>query len=357
MIYPVEEYNFSLVVRILVTSYLSLVISVGMIGNCLVCVVYGLTKELHTPINMLIINLALADILQSLNMIFMILSVNYGKWIFGSTMCQIDGFVTISFVLTSIFSLFLISINRYIKVCHPARKDIFSRKVAIYVVLCSWLLPAMIAAGPLIGWSTYSYSAGKILCTLKSNEDFSYTITLCVASLFIPFGGICFCYFNIIITIRQRRKKIMKQHTTIFGRKRESHITTMLGIVIGSFLLFYLPSATMNIYEIIQSPNHKLPKSIDLFGVLLAMLNHANNPIIYGYMNKNFRKPIKKLLRIKPRREEIEEQTKFTDNSELHISSRVLSRCRMTARNAHADVNLKGITLTHYEFVGTLNRK
>ena len=89
--YGRTEFFYSLPVRVLVTCYLSLVITVGVVGNILVCIIFGLAKELHTSINMLIVNLAIADILQSLNMIFMIVSINYGKWVLGTAMCEING--------------------------------------------------------------------------------------------------------------------------------------------------------------------------------------------------------------------------------------------------------------------------
>ena len=319
------EYHYPTTIRLFVSIYLSMVISVGICGNTLVCFVYGITKELHTSINMLIINLAVADILQSFNMIFMIISVNYGKWVLGDAACQLNGFMSIGFIITSLLNLFLISVNRYLKVCQPGKKDLFSKKVAKYAIIVSWIYPALLAIAPVIGWSKYSYRPGKLMCVLKFNHDFAYTITMCMSALAIPFGGICLSYYKIVKTIRKSGKRVSKTNTSVISstRSRESRIAIMLGIVIVSFIIFYLPSSSANFYEMAQGPEYDLPVPFDLFSVLLAMLNHANNPIIYGFMNKNFRKPITRLLHFETSADEVIENSKHTEETELQIFAEV----------------------------------
>lgn len=294
-----SEFHYSLAVRVFVSIYLSIVITVGVVGNAIVCVIFGLSKELHTSINMLIVNLAIADILQSLNMIFMVISINNGTWTLGQSMCEINGFVTIAFIVTSLISLFLISINRYIKICQPTKQNMFSKKVALYSIIAAWVIPAFLGLGPILGWSKYMYRPGKVLCTIKFNYNFSYTVTIMSAAILIPFIGICYCYFKIISTIRESRNRVFKPSTStgyIQSYRKESRIALMLGVVMVSFATFYMPSSISNFYEMAQGTDYNLPVSLDLFSVLLAMVNHANNPIIYGLMNKNFRKPFEKLF-------------------------------------------------------------
>ena len=318
------EFHYSLAVRIVVSCFLTIVIAVGVIGNIMVCVVFGLTKELHTSINMLIVNLAVADILQSLNMTFMIISVNHGKWALGYEMCEVNGFVTIAFIVTSLISLFLISVNRYIKICKPSKQNVFSKKLAIYAIIAAWVIPAILGIAPIIGWSRYMYRPGKVLCTIKFNYDYSYTIAIMATAVVIPFLGICYCYYKIISAIRKSRKRVFKSNSSngyTQSYRRESRIALMLGVVIISFVIFYMPSSVSNFYEMSQGMDYDLPVPLDLFSVLLAMLNHANNPIIYGFMNKNFRKPFIKMFHCESEREEATDTSHQVDEAQLQSSA------------------------------------
>ena len=288
------EYHYSTSVRVFVSVFLTVVASFGIFGNALVCVVFVVKRNLRSSINMVVFSLAIADILQSCNMILMIISVNYGKWILGHTMCQINGFITIAFVVTSLLHLFLISVNRYVMVCIPGKKHLLSKKLALGCIIVSWVYPAILGICPLLGWSKYTYRPGKLMCTIRFNTSVSYTIILIGSALLIPFTGICFFYYKIMRKIIRNRKIVGNISNSIADqrKKEEVRIAVMLGVVILSFMVFYAPAGGANIAEITVSTEYELPIALDLFSVLLAMLNHANNPIIYGFMNQKFKEAL-----------------------------------------------------------------
>ena len=291
-------YVYPVWARVVISIFLSILIMMGCFGNLLVCFVFTRPKAMKTSINLFVVNLAVADILQSFNMIFMIIAANYGRWVLGDAMCQVHGFTTISFIVTSLITLFFISVNRYFTICSAmSQKSFFSKRNNILLIVFCWVYPALLAIAPVFGWSEYSYRPGKLMCTLKFSTDISYTVTLCASALFVPFAGICLSYYKIIAFMRVHRKRVetFRAQNAATRKKEDTHVAVMLGVVIASFMLFYLPSSTINFYELTQGADYSVPVVADVTTVLLAMMNHANNPVIYGFMNKGFQQEIRRI--------------------------------------------------------------
>ena len=72
-------------------------------------------------------------------------------------------------------------------------------------------------------------------------------------------------------------------------RKRERRVTLMLLVVIITFFIVYAP---LPIAATIQAIKYKVEAWVENLTVITAMLNHVNNPLIYGMMNGNFRQAV-----------------------------------------------------------------
>ena len=91
-----------------------IVIFIGILGNLMVLLVTIKGNRVRTKGRAFIASLAIADALAWTNLIFMLVSaVSYGKWVFGGTLCQLNGFLTSQFAASSTYSLQAISVNRY----------------------------------------------------------------------------------------------------------------------------------------------------------------------------------------------------------------------------------------------------
>ena len=105
---------------------LCVVLLIGIFGNLMVVFISTRGNRVRTKGRPLIASLALADTLESMNLIFMLVAVgNYSEWIFSDELCQLNGFLTTLFVISSMYSLTAISVNRYFMVV----KQNFNQKV------------------------------------------------------------------------------------------------------------------------------------------------------------------------------------------------------------------------------------
>ncbi len=133
-----HEYNIMYV-------FFSLLAAWTVLLNLLVIISISHFKKLHTPTNLLILSLAVADLLVGL----IVIPVDAIKlietcWNFGHNICRL--FLTIMGLLlsASLSNLILIAVDRYIAVCHPLLypKKITTTRTLMGICLC-WFAPQL----------------------------------------------------------------------------------------------------------------------------------------------------------------------------------------------------------------------
>ena len=283
---------------VVVTSmFLAVVIFIGIFGNILVIIVSYRRTRIKTKGNAVIGSLAVADLLESLNMIFMLVSLaHFGDWIFGDFICQLNAFLTVEFVMVSMFNLAVISVNRYFMVVKPnLYKKVFSKRNQTVILVCIWTYPLIFAIAPLIGWSSFEFQAGKCVCIFFFSESVSYTIALVISVVPIPLSIICYTCYKIFREVKHHQTRIRSMASQAPKMNvEEVKITKTLVVVIGAYLVCFLPAAAVNLVEMLR-PNYKIPLWIDIISMVLVFSNHANNPLIYGVFNKQYRRAFKEV--------------------------------------------------------------
>lgn len=289
----------------LLAPVVSLIILLGMIGNILVIIVLWQQQRRSHRItgSYFLINLAIADIFASANLIFMLSTIiNHGEWIFGEHVCKLNGFLTVLFGATSLLTLCAISVNRYFKIVEGGKYNrIYTNNNTLRILAVTWFVPLVLSVAPIFGWSAHEYQVGKCVCHFLFSRSISYTITFSTVIVVTPFTVILFCYLKIY--------KIIKAHGAIIGNLRRSQpsvnvedikIATTLFTVIIVFIICYIPASVVNIVQMIQ-PGFVIPPWLDMLSFLLVVSNHANNPLIYNALNRSFRQAFREVLRLQPR--------------------------------------------------------
>ena len=293
-------------IGILEAVILFCIMILAVVGNFLVVAVVYRRRELRrTETHIFIVNLSLTDIFVALLcMPFSIITAVTQKWIFSNSLCQLNGFLNVFFLLTSILTLTAISIHKYIGVVQPTKKKIFTRKRTICVVVWVWLQAFVTALTPILGWNSYEYIPGRTQCSVKvprNNKlsELTNCLFIIVCGFVIPLGIMSFSYLKIFQTVKIHTKRV-RSHS--FGSEEQSaflnerRITITLFIILAVFLACWTPFSVLTLYATLAG--NELPKYFSVAAYWLGFLNSAMNPVIYALRTKEFRQGYRQIFGI-----------------------------------------------------------
>uniref|UniRef100_A0A8C4RK39 G-protein coupled receptors family 1 profile domain-containing protein n=1 Tax=Erpetoichthys calabaricus TaxID=27687 RepID=A0A8C4RK39_ERPCA len=214
-------------------------------GNLVVIISISHFKQLHTPTNVLVLSLALADCMIG------IISIET-CWYFGEVFCFIYT-ICLAFLLTvSVINLSVIAIDRYIAICHPLT---YSNKITVrtgaLAVSAIWI-------------STFTYICD---CVLVFNSTCA-TIDL-IYSFILP--------VSVMITLYAKIFLIAKRHARAISTQKAAKT---LGIVVTVFFLCWLPFYVCSLLN--QFMNFAVSSGVAWACLWIGNINSGLNPIIYA---------------------------------------------------------------------------
>ncbi|XP_063784483.1 alpha-1B adrenergic receptor [Pseudophryne corroboree] len=310
----------------LVGFILGALICAAVVGNIMVIISVVTNRQLRIPTNYLIVNLAMADLLLSTTVLPFSATFQITKyWVFGKIFCDIWAALDVLCCTASIFSLCAISIDRYIGVRYSLQyPTIVTRKRVLLALLCVWILSTVISVGPLLGWKQQTVT-DKYACDITT-EPF-YTIFSSLSSFYVPLIVILVMYCRVYVVAKRITKNleagVMKESmdskeltlrihcknmkdgspnsksnnqqprsslsVRLLKFSREKKAAKTLGIVVGMFILCWLPFFTSlplgSIFKQLEPP----PTVQDVF-FWLGYFNSCMNPIIYPCSSKEFKR-------------------------------------------------------------------
>lgn len=135
-----------------VFSFVTLVIS--LCGNGVVVYIFGGTKSLRTPANLLVINLAFSDFcMMASQSPIMIINFYFETWMFGPLWCDIYAICGSMFGCVSIWSMCMIALDRYNVIVKGVSGRPMTVKLAIIKIALIWSFATFWTCMPLLGWS------------------------------------------------------------------------------------------------------------------------------------------------------------------------------------------------------------
>ena len=160
-------YTESLTAQISITTVFTILVLVGVIGNALSCVVILANRSMRTPMNYLILNLAVADIIVVAFVaprFILIHAFKHPEGLLGSLICKVFTGSNFSWLggSASVYSLVAISVERYFAIIHPYGNRKLTMKKLKYVVWACWVF-AVVFSIPL--FLTMQYNKEINFCT------------------------------------------------------------------------------------------------------------------------------------------------------------------------------------------------
>ncbi|XP_036406484.1 trace amine-associated receptor 13c-like [Megalops cyprinoides] len=311
-----QSSNFSCFERLSVTAvdvllYLSAAAAVllTVFGNLLVIISICHFKQLHTPTNLLLLSLAVADFLVGVTVMpFQFIGLIESHWCFGTLYCIIFIAATLILTCVSIYNVACIAVDRYFALCNPFLYSTrITVNVASMIISCLWLF-SVIYSMVLLYFNVNITDMTEIIectgsCPVKINDMWAVVDLFLV--FIVPCSTIIIMYMKVFAIAKRHANNIrcvQEQNNAKSTRKMHSvaserKAAKTLGILVSAFLLCIIPYyIVIFLYLHMKKPSTYLA----LMNMsCLAFLNSSINPIIYALFHSWFQRCVKLIVTLR----------------------------------------------------------
>ncbi|KAG2456874.1 OLFD protein, partial [Polypterus senegalus] len=268
-----------------------------LLSNILIIGILLLDEELHTPMYLLVANLAFSDIVITTTMVPKLLAVfSSGSNVISIPACFIQMFFISATMAVESFILALMSYDRYVAICKPLHYfSMTNNHLVTKQIISCWVSAFIIMLFPVIITSRLQFCGSEVMSCFCENaalhrvacSDTSLSSYAgLVSGLFItigPFAFIVFSYVRIIMSVVRARS------STGYLKAFYTCSTHLLIIAV-----FYLVAA--GTYPAGRIPN--VSADMRIMALLLQNVIPALiNPIIYCLRTKEIQKSFFKILK------------------------------------------------------------
>ncbi|XP_031575007.1 QRFP-like peptide receptor [Actinia tenebrosa] len=282
---------------IVLTVLFSILISIGVIGNFLVCLIIAYYRDMRSTMNYLLLNLAFADMLTVLfvspQYIF-IHSFTHPQGTTGDYLCKFITGGNLSWIggVASVFALVSIAFERYYAVTAPYRQGFITTKTLRIIITSCWIFSILFNC-PL--FYAIRYDARADYCMeVWPNTVYPKINSLCwfLVVGVIPVLIMGVLYSRVVYSLWIKKDE-RGERTTQQGVKRvRKKVTKMVIIVSMIYAVCWFPQLTIYLLSYF-SPTTSFGGLPYIISVAMVTINSAVNPVIYSLQNERFRKHLK----------------------------------------------------------------
>ncbi|XP_029620564.1 urotensin-2 receptor [Salmo trutta] len=276
---------------------LSLMCLVGVSGNIYTLVVMCHSMRSAASMYIYIINLALADLLYLLTIPFVVCTYFLKGWYFGDAGCRI--LISMDFLTmhASIFTLTIMSTERYFAVLKPLdtvkRSKSYRKAIAVLVWVASLVLTL-----PMILRIQMMMVGSKAMCqpTISPLSYKVYITFLFCTSIVAPGMIIGFLYIGLARTYWISQTETFKQTKKLPNQKVLYLIFTIVLLFWACFLPFWIWQLLGQFHPSIDLST-KAKRNINYLTTCLTYSNSCINPFLYTLLTKNYKEYLRKRQR------------------------------------------------------------
>ena len=285
----------------LLTAFFAILILIDLVGNTLVCLVVLRSRLLRTPMNLLLVNLAVADMMVA---VFMaprhVLLGTFAhpvgrtgdfvcKFLTGSNFIWVGGAVS-SFCLVSL------AFERYYLIVYPHREKgrITKNKLKVIIIAC-WIYALLVDIPPFL---VIYYNEERQFCTESWPVEFlpkAYTVLMFGLDFAVLVLIMGLLYIKVVRSLWSRRARGDGAQMAVLHRRRKAVTKTVLTVrVIYAF--FWLPVMTLYLLSHHHPTQFEYASVEHNTAVLLLCVNSSINPVIYTFQMNRFQQELQRLL-------------------------------------------------------------
>lgn len=311
---------------------IAFILCVSLFGNVVVLLVFQRKPQLLHVANRFVLNLLLADLLQTvLVMPFALATTVPGVWPLDARLCQALVVLMHLFAFAGVNTIIVVSVDRYLAIIHPLSYPTrMTPHLGTNLIICTWVLSLLQSTPPLYGWGTIDFDRRYKVCSVVWSSSLSYSIMVSTLSFWLPVIIMLGCYWMVFRAARRQNALVHPIQTqsypqptpaqdfqgpsssqpqqasspegpysaTVRVRHRRFHYhckaARVVFVIMASYILSMGPYSILN--TVSMSARVAIPPWLFSLALVLFFMQCCLHPYIYGYMHRSVRKEFLALL-------------------------------------------------------------
>lgn len=220
-------------------------------------------------------------------------------------MCGIQGFTILFLSWIALQTIALTAVNRFVRVVKPTSyRNWFTVDRSVAMVIVSWFVVLLLVAlPPLCGWAYFSFKPERAICFISfpaqyQTANIAFTALHLTPFVVLPFFTVLICYWKIYWVVKRHKESSRQLRSLSLNLSvEEIRISrTLLSITIGYFVI-WVPVVIVETLHTLYGRD-LFPRGIYLVYTYLWYCSSIVNPLVYGYMNRTFRKEARRVFPI-----------------------------------------------------------
>ena len=336
---------------VLVPTLFGIITLLGIIGNSLVLYVILSKQNMRTVTNLLLMNLAIADLsFVCVCPPFTAYQMAFSRWPFGQATCKLMHYLTNVTAYVTVYTLVAISVLRYMTVVHNAEtRHIRVCKNAVLTIIATWLVFLFLNIPIPFSYDITPTDYEHFLCDINDMGSgkrifgtfffFAYLLPLGIIAMF----SICMLRF-----IDKQKTSSLQGELYRRCKKRRQQASRLLIVLVVVFAVFWLPvhAHLLVFYYVEKLPDNRVYMLFTIFSYCLAYFNSCVNPLIYHCASQDFRDSFREVARCGRRQKHTSKHTTVADahmvQDDCGVNAQMITVniSNGTSKNAH--INTEG---------------
>ncbi|XP_036406945.1 pyroglutamylated RF-amide peptide receptor [Megalops cyprinoides] len=289
----------------------AIIFVLALVGNSLVVYIVVRKRAMQTATNIFICSLAVSDLLITFFCIpFTLLQNISSEWLGGVLVCKTVPFVQTTAIVTGILTMTCIAVERYQGIVYPLKMKRQYTPQRAYKMLGVVWIAAVIVGSPMLFVQQlevkydFLYDHHHVCCQERWRSVTHrqvYATFILVALFLLPLTAMLILYSRIGIELWIRKRvgdsSVLStmNHSEVnkISRKKKRAVKMMITIVL-LFTICWAPFHTVHMlceYNNLEKKYDEVTVNMIIAIVqAIGFFNSFNNPIVYAFMNENFKK-------------------------------------------------------------------
>ena len=286
---------------VLVPTLFGIITLLGIIGNSLVLYVILSKQNMRTVTNLLLMNLAIADLsFVCVCPPFTAYQMAFSRWPFGQLACKLMHDLINVTAYVTVYTLVAISVLRYMTIVHNSEtRHLRTRKNVVITIIAMWLVFLILNIPVTLSYHLEDTGyEDDVICDIINMQSGKRIFgTFFFFAYLLPLGVIGVFSICILRHIQKQKPSSLEGAHQVRSRQRRQQASRLIILVVILFAVLWLPVhiQLLLFYYATVPYNH----AYTLFSILaycLAYFNSCVNPIIYHVASHDFRDSFRKAL-------------------------------------------------------------